>query len=1002
MKRFSKREDLYPLETPEDVSFIKKDPNAPTPAHHITAEEVMSSPMDNSNQYDSKSALESLKARMRLSFGDLDDNSTATASKTFNPPKMKIEAEPKVKAEPKPVINVQPEPTKPTQSAPIFKVPNEPAVNAQPIVTKNTQPDFARTVRPETVRTATTTFGTATKDMAQKSLLEKCKPYVTDEKGRDVSNAVPLYKLESVADILEGKSKDTLSRLAKQYDISVEDLSKVKKEEPKEVAAQPVIKTEPQAQPKAQPAVQTRQSAQTQPLTQTSTQTQPLPQSKPLTQAQPSTQTQPFTQTKPLSIPKKGKVKTSPIKTEVAPQPAKKPDIPTKDKEIIEINAFFENVQSSVPFSVSEVNTAVTAASAAAAAAAGAKDTAENMTVTFTPVSVPQSDKPKIMVSSNTQNIDLTGEMAAIRDVNSYSQGETVTLEKDEFEEFIPEEEIKNDKDVKTYLRKFSIAKRRSFLTTTFSLILTLVLAFMKLPFMTGLLLGETKVAMAVCTVLTLIIVIINGSMFASLAKMFSKNVSADIAPTLASIAVLIYALMGILSGEIVLDMLILLGFTLTIRALGKFRRASYMLSNLKQIAVSAPKNAVRLIDDSAVTFAMAKNSIEGDTLIAAPQKCNHLGDFLKYSTFGTLLNGKMPLITILSLVIALICGLAATSYYAGTFFGFYTVASVLCFASIPPLFFINDFPLYSAAKKLNKKGGMIAGQMGASHIEMANAVLLKSSDIFPAGTVTLHQMKILSDNSLDETILRAASLTQSLNSPLAPIFKKIAGESNISTLPNSDTIKYEEKMGISGWVDNKPLFIGNRTLLEAHGITVPDVEVDRKILRSGYFPIYLASEGRACALFMVQYSVNPAVANELRHLTKLGVTILVSNTDPNITDQMICDYLGLYSDSVMIMSNAGYQMFKNTNAPQESCSAPACFRGKNIMIAKIMNCANEIKRSNTLLCVLYILSLILGVVIFAYSSFAGSGILINSGAVLLYSIICTVITYILYLFLKP
>jgi hypothetical protein len=135
MKRFSKREDLYPLETPEDVSFIKKDPNAPTPAHHITAEEVMSSPMDNSNQYDSKSALESLKARMRLSFGDLDDNSTATASKTFNPPKMKIEAEPKVKAEPKPVINVQPEPIKPTQSAPIFKVPNEPAVTAQPIVT---------------------------------------------------------------------------------------------------------------------------------------------------------------------------------------------------------------------------------------------------------------------------------------------------------------------------------------------------------------------------------------------------------------------------------------------------------------------------------------------------------------------------------------------------------------------------------------------------------------------------------------------------------------------------------------------------------------------------------------------------------------------------------------------------------------------------------------------------------------------------------------------------
>lgn len=920
MKRFSNLEDLYPLKTPENDNSVKKESDAPTPTQRIASEEVKAQPMGNTQKYDSKSALESLKARMNLSFGNLENKPSDNTPKTFNPQKLNNDSKTAVKTEQKPTVKFESEPA------------------------KVSQPTFARTVRPEIVRN-TATNNAQNKDLEQKSLLEKCKPFVTDESGHDLSNAIPIYKLESVADILEGKRKDTLSRLAQQYDISNEDLGKITKKEPK-----PEIE-------KISP--QTAKTTQTQ-------------QAKP--QSAFKTQTSEPTPTKPKST------------------PIKKEPISTKDKEIIEINAFFENVQSSVPLSTTENN----------ATASKPVEKAENMTVTFTPVNIGQSEKPKIMVSSNTQNIDLTGEIMAIKDVNSYTKNETVTLEKDEFEEYTPKNEIKTEKDLKVYIRKFSIKKRKSFLSVTFSVLLTLTLAFMKLPFMAGVILGETKVAMTVCTVLAAIIVIINGSMFASIAKIFGKNSSADIAPALASLSVLAYSVMGIKSGEIVLDMLVLLGFILTVRALGKFRKASYMLSNLKQIAVSTPKNAVRLIDDNAVTFAMAKNSIEGDTLIAAPQKCTRIGDFLKYSTYGTILNGKMPLITILTIIFATISGLAATSYYAGSIYGFYSAAAVLCFASVPSLFFINDFPLYSAAKKLNKKGGMIAGLMGASHIDMANAVLLNSSDIFPAGTVTLHQMKILSDNSLDETILRAASLTQSLNSPLAPIFKKIAGESNISTLPNSDTIKYEERMGISGWVDNKPLFIGNRTLMEAHGITVPDVELDRKILRNGFFPIYLATEGRACALLMVQYSVNPAVAHELRQLTKLGVTILVNNTDPNITDQMICDYLGLYSDSVMIMSNAGYQMFKNTASPQESCSAPACFRGKNIMIAKIINCANKVKRSNTLLCVLYILALILGVVIFAYSSFAGSGILINSGAILLYSFITTIVTYILYLFLKP
>ena len=298
--------------------------------------------------------------------------------------------------------------------------------------------------------------------------------------------------------------------------------------------------------------------------------------------------------------------------------------------------------------------------------------------------------------------------------------------------------------------------------------------------------------------------------------------------------------------------------------------------------------------------------------------------------------------------------------------------------------------------------GAMIAGKTGAEKIENANAAVLNADELFPSGTVQLHQMKLLSDNSIDDTIIRAASLTDALSSPLSPIFKKIAGTGGNVVLPDSDTVKYEDKMGISGWVDNKLLFIGNRTLMEAHGIEVPSVEVDRKILRKGLFPVYVATENKACALITVRYTVRPDIARELRRVSALGVTMLINSSDPNMTEEMICDYFGLYEDSVKVMSAAGCHMYKNAVTPNESCFAPAAYKGNPMGLAAIIGNAGKIKKSNLTLTVLYVILSVLGAVLFAYMSFDGSGSLMSGASVLLYSLISTAVSYILYLTQKP
>ena len=853
MKFFSKKKDSNDSLVDEEI-ILKEQITAPENPNVLTVEELLGKKVHKAENVKSTGALDTLKKRM---LGENVSPLTQPAEKvTFTPSTEKSEE---------------------------IKVSN--------------------TVLPQKEEKAET----------EKTLLEKCRPFILDEKGQDTSkNIPPAYKLDSVADILrKDENEDEVSSFNKKYNFDADYL---------------------------------------------------------------------------------GQYVEKKLAEERAPKPIIKPEVKENVTDTIPITRV-KNAQTNVSFTISDIDPVKFEAPAEVVSPT-------NATITFTPVAE-NKDEPKILVSSRTRQIDLTGEMAAIEDISSTS-GNRVELEKTEFDDFVPQNEIKSEIDAKRFLRSFSIKKRNYFLTTFVSVLFTFLLIVMKLPFMSGAVLSETKPTMIVCASFLAVIFFANYDMLLSLKNIFKKQSDADVSAALCGIFVLAYSVMGIIKGEIITDLCLLCGITLTARALGKFQIYSYLLSNLKQISVKSPKKAVRLLSDPTVTFAMAKNSIEGDTLIAAPQISERIDDYIKYSTYGTFLNGRLPIITVASLVLSALTFFATYQYFGGLFYGIYAAAAVQCFAALPTLFLIDNLPIYSASKKLNRKGAMISGKAGAEHIELANAVVLNSDDLFPRGTVTLHNIKVLSENNVTDTILRATSLTKALSSPLYYVFKEIAGDENVNSLPVCDTVKYEERMGISGWVNNELLFIGNRTIMEAHGIKVPDIETDRKILRSGYFPVYVATENTAVALLMVKYSVSSTVSKELRRLTRIGVTILVNNTDPNLSNEMICDYLGLYEDSVMVMTTAGCNMYKNIAPNTDGISAPAAYRGGALTLARIMNTANKIRKSNTVLTVLYVLAAVFCIIMFAYLSFTSANTLMTGARILLYGVISTVISTLLYLTQKP
>ena len=60
----------------------------------------------------------------------------------------------------------------------------------------------------------------------EKSLLEKCMPYIIDEEGNNAADEEPSYTLDSVSDILKSENTKTIEKIARKYEITFDDLGK--------------------------------------------------------------------------------------------------------------------------------------------------------------------------------------------------------------------------------------------------------------------------------------------------------------------------------------------------------------------------------------------------------------------------------------------------------------------------------------------------------------------------------------------------------------------------------------------------------------------------------------------------------------------------------------------------------------------------------------------------------------------------------------------------------
>jgi cation transport ATPase len=282
---------------------------------------------------------------------------------------------------------------------------------------------------------------------------------------------------------------------------------------------------------------------------------------------------------------------------------------------------------------------------------------------------------------------------------------------------------------------------------------------------------------------------------------------------------------------------------------------------------------------------------ISDDTLVCTPQMKWYLPTVFSVSL-------------LISLVYFAINGLTSWIVTVTLFCAMITVSAPAL------LLFALQLAHAGAAHTAEKEGVTITGYQAVENFGSVHALALDAMDIFPEQSVLLHGIKTFSGTRIDDAILDAASVSVRAGGPLSHVFRRMI-QNKVDMLREVDTLVYEQDMGLSGWVNGRRVLIGNRKLLDNHGIDIPSKDYEQRYAKNGRQLVYLSIAGELSAMFVVSYVADPKIKDVLTTLTKNRITLLVRTCDQNITERLIATVFDLNGFYVELLNAPAGRSFE-------------------------------------------------------------------------------------------
>lgn len=360
----------------------------------------------------------------------------------------------------------------------------------------------------------------------------------------------------------------------------------------------------------------------------------------------------------------------------------------------------------------------------------------------------------------------------------------------------------------------------------------------------------------------------------------------------------------------------------LLLNSLGKHMTTKKAKENFKFVSAPFGKYTAKFYHDQRMSAKMLSGTTVDKSEIVFQKRTSFLKHFLKLTYApdpGDDISSKFAIPTmVFSVIISIIYAIVQS----GGFFGFISVLSIMLCMAVPMCGkLLGSLPLYHLSKNTLRNQAMVVGYPAVEHFSEAGAIMVDAKELYPEGSVHMNGIKTFSSRRIDDALLAAAAVMVSAGGAMAGMFDGIIQGRKEDVLPPVDSVIYEDGKGLIGWVNKERVLVGNRYLLEEHGIEPPSIDYEEQYRTDGNEVTYLATSGELVAMFIIGYSANRRVMDVLRRMESNGMCFLVRTMDVNITPEKISKDFGIYYKSVKVLPTSMGNVIRDEMIGKEKTS---------------------------------------------------------------------------------
>ena len=409
----------------------------------------------------------------------------------------------------------------------------------------------------------------------------------------------------------------------------------------------------------------------------------------------------------------------------------------------------------------------------------------------------------------------------------------------------------------------------------------------------------------------------------------------------------------------------------------GKLFMVLRVKDNFKFVSSKGQKYAAKIYNNETVAAQMMSGTAVDRPIIAFQHKTDFPSNFLKISyapdPSEDLASKLAPVTTITAILITFIYGFAKGSFAdAINTFALMTAIAI----PVSTLLAVN-LPVRLLCKKLLSFGAMLAGYPSIKQFCDSTAVMMDSNELFPAECIELEGIKTFEDYNVDESLVYGISILKEAKNPIAKAFDSVVAETS-QTLPDVESVLYEDEMGLVGWIKSERILVGSRMLMEKYCVEVPDIKYEEKFTSDNRQVTYLSRAGRLVAMFVTRYKADPELKAEIQRAETNGISILIRTTDFNITNDLVANLYNVFYRSVKVLpTGLGNVLKESQSTVEETSRSYLITNGKASSLARAVSGSVTIKHNISLAILIQLISIILGILIAAtLSLYAGVGVM--------------------------